>query len=284
MLGRAVSRLHQKGRLPVLEVEAELASLGLTTDEARCYLALLARGRLSATELSAATSVTRGRIYDIVRGLLVKGAAVEAATRVRSFEAVPARVALTNLLDRRRGELASLETTAEQLTVVLDATAAPSAEQVLPSVVDVLRHRATVIERCQQLVASCEQEMLFFVRNTQQVSGDLVSEEAALDRGVAMRALFESSLLDTPYIETMQRFVSIGAQARHVPILPCRMTIVDQRITLLALQEPPMQAVDFTALAFTHQGIATVATIAFDRIWETAQAIPTTGGAAHSRS
>lgn len=266
-----------------MQAEAELTTLGLTTDEARCYLALLARGRLTATELSAVTGVTRGRIYEIVRALLSKGVAVEAATRVRSFEAVAGKVAVSNLLDRRRTELAGLETTASQLTELLDESAASSSEQVLPSLVDVLRHRATVRERCNQLEAAAQREILFFVRDMQQQAGaDLLSETDALQRGVTLRALYESSLLQTAYRETIDRFLAAGGEGRHVPALPCRLTIIDREVTMMALQEPPAQTLEFTVLVFNHEGVGSLAAIAFESIWQTARPITADSGAVHA--
>jgi len=250
----------------------ELSRLGLTTDEARCYLALVGRGGLTAGQLCSATGVTRGRIYDVVRGLLSKGLALETTTTVRRFEPVPPTVAVANLLERRRRENEELEQSAQRLIESLHVTAATS--DVPPSLLEVIRHRASLRERCGQLERAAAHEILFFVRDQGQVAGDLVEEIVALRRGVRLRALYESSLLRTPYLETIHRFLAAGGEGRHVAVLPTRLTVIDERVTMIPLHEATLSARSFTVLVIHHAGLSALAASAFERSWASATPIP----------
>lgn len=249
-----------------------LTRLGLTNDEARCYLALLGRGGLTATQLCSAAGVTRGRIYDVVRGLLSKGVAVETATTVRRFEPLSPPVAVANLLECRRRENEEVESSTQEVIELLQTSAATA--EAPPTLLEVIRHRATLRERCGQLERAAVGEILFFVRDQGQVAGDLVEESAALLRGLRLRALYESSLLETPYLETVQRFLSGGGEGRHVPKLPTRLTVIDGQITMLPLHEATPTSKDFTVLVLHHAGISTLAASAFERIWTEASPIP----------
>ena len=250
----------------------QLSRLGLTNDEARCYVTLVDRGGLTAGQLCSATGVTRGRIYDVVRGLLRKGVALETATSVRRFEPIPPPVAVTNLLERRHSENEEVERSAQQVIESLQTSAATG--EVPQNLLEVIRHRATLRQRCRQLERDAAEEILFFVRDLGQVAGDLIEESAALRRGVRLRALYESSLLSTPYVETMKSFLAGGGEGRHVPRLPTRVTVIDQRVTMLPLHEATLAARAFTVLVIHHAGMSALAASAFERIWADAARIP----------
>jgi len=240
----------------------------LTRDEGRCYLALLAAPRLTARALSAAADITRGRIYDVVAGLVAKGAAVEIGGTVRSFEALPPSVALSNLLETRRREIAELEAKAEGLVESLTLTA--SEADGFPSVLEVVRHRATLRRRCGELERAASEEILFLVCDVAQLAGDLIEETRALARGLRLRALYESSLLEREYAETIRRFVAAGGEARHTLSLPMRLTILDRAVTMLPMEEPRPDARSFTVLVVHHHGLSQLAASAFEREWERA--------------
>lgn len=254
---------------PLLE---QLSRLGLTSDEARCYRTLLDRGGLTASQLCSATGVTRGRIYDVVRGLLSKGVAVETTTNVRRFKPVSPSVAIANLLERRHRENEAVESSAQQLIESLQTTT--TTVEALPNLLEIIRHRATLRARCGELERGAAKEILFFVRDQGQAAGaDLMEESNALRRGVRLRALYESSLLDTAYIETVQRFLAGGGEGRHVPSLPTRLTVIDEQVTMLPLQEATTTSKGFTGLVLQHAGVSILAASAFERIWADATPI-----------
>ena len=104
---------------------AELRDLGLSEYEARAYRSLLGAGPTTAKELSEASGVPMGRVYDVLNQLeqysLVRS---QSASRPKKFVAVEPEPALQRLLERRRRELAArerqYEETVEELTADLE--------------------------------------------------------------------------------------------------------------------------------------------------------------------
>ena len=258
------------GEITVDAIRTELSRLGLTPDESRCYLELLKRGRLTARLLSETTGVPRGRIYDVVGGLLAKGVAVEMASDVRSFEAVPPEVGVSNLLEKRRRDVDELEDSARQIVDALTETAARP--DTPPVFVEWLRHRATVWERCNALEEAAEEEILFFIRGPFSESVDIGSELRALARGVRLRALYETSLLTDAYAELIQGFVDAGGEARHVPSLPTKLMVFDNSVTMVPL-EAEIDSPNYTVLVIRHPGISTIAAAGFELLWRDAEPI-----------
>jgi sugar-specific transcriptional regulator TrmB len=251
---------------------AHLGKLGLTADEARSYEVLLARGRLTARELSSTTGITRGRIYEVIGGLLAKGLALETTATPRAFEAAPPKAAVENLLEKHRENLADLERSGEELLRTLRP---PASGSLPPAFIETIHHGATLQERIEHLQNEASDEVLMFVRppffaRSYQESDP---EFQALKRGVELRCLFESSLLEDPErVDSIREYVDSGGQARHTASLPTKLAIFDRRITVLPLSEP-LNPKDQTILLIRHAGLSELASASFHYFWDQAEAI-----------
>ncbi len=264
--GRPSSRSLLRGVPLDASLESSLTDSGLTRDEARSYIALLARGRLTARQLCAATGISRGRIYDVAGGLVAKGVAVEMTTDVRAFEAATPQVALANLLEKRRREFEQVEAAAEELQAALAAAASDAVAG--PSLIEWLRHGATIAERCRDLVEEANEQVLWCVRRlSARTPDEFDPERLAIARGVEVRAVYESALLDHEHAANVQRYISGGVHARHVGSLPTQLLVVDRRVTMLPLEEPA-SARNRTVLVIRHRGVSTLAALAFEALWE----------------
>jgi sugar-specific transcriptional regulator TrmB len=85
---------------------ATLRDLGLSEYEARAYRTLLERGPTIAKELSRASDVPMGRIYDVLNALERSGLVQsQAASRPKKYVGVEPETALGNLLEQKRSEL-----------------------------------------------------------------------------------------------------------------------------------------------------------------------------------
>ncbi|WP_435155257.1 TrmB family transcriptional regulator [Haladaptatus sp. DFWS20] len=97
---------------------ASLRDLGLSEYEARAYRALLNTGPTTAKELSRASEVPMGRIYDVLNSLethnLVRS---QSASRPKKYVAVEPNTALDRLLDDK---LQELDAKAEQYEDIVD--------------------------------------------------------------------------------------------------------------------------------------------------------------------
>lgn len=97
---------------------ARLTRLGLTSYEARAYLALAGSESLTATEAARVSGLPRQRIYDVLEGLVRRGLVATISGRVARFAALAPREAVDRLLAELRAELASRE--AEAALVAAD--------------------------------------------------------------------------------------------------------------------------------------------------------------------
>jgi len=182
---------------------ASLRDLGLSEYEARAYRALLRTGPTTAKDLSRASEVPMGRIYDVLNSLeqhnLVRS---QAASRPKKYVAVEPDAALDRLLDEKKQELQTqaeqYESVVDELSSELDAgepvdgqfwTAAVGAEEAT----DLLLERIAAAERRVVVVAGAPATGFDLGTIGERVTAEL---ESALERGVEIRVLLSPATVD----------------------------------------------------------------------------------------
>jgi sugar-specific transcriptional regulator TrmB len=181
---------------------ASLRDLGLSEYEARAYRSLLRTGATTAKELSRASDVPMGRIYDVLNSLeqhnLVRS---QAASRPKKYVAVEPDTALDRLLENKRRELeekaAQYETVVDELTDELE-TAEPVQGQFWTAAVgteesvDLLLERLAAADESLVMVAGTPSPQFDLGRVGERVAAEL---EAALERGVDVSLLMSPDLV-----------------------------------------------------------------------------------------
>jgi sugar-specific transcriptional regulator TrmB len=182
---------------------ASLRDLGLSEYEARAFRSLLDTGPTTAKELSRASDVPMGRIYDVLNSLetysLVRS---QTASRPKKYVAVEPDTALDRLLDDKKEELEAkaeqYEDIVSELGDQLEAgdhvdepfwTAAVGPEETL----DLLLERLSAADDRIVVVGSPPAQQVDLVEATERTVDELV---AALERGVDVSLLVERDLFE----------------------------------------------------------------------------------------
>ena len=182
---------------------ATLRDLGLSEYEARAYRALLNTGPTTAKELSRASDVPMGRIYDVLNSIesynLVRS---QAASRPKKYVAVEPATALDRLLEDKKRELEQkaeqYEGIVEDLSSELEA-AEPVEDQFWTAAVGPEETIDLLLER---LAAADERIVMITSNPAPQLDIGTVGEdvlahlEDALDRGVEVDVLMSRDLVD----------------------------------------------------------------------------------------
>ncbi len=87
----------------------ELEEFGLSSYESRVYLSLLSSGISTAKEISSASKIPFGRVYDVLSSLEDKGLADKQESRPKKFSAKDPKLAVNNLLNIKKLALEDIE-------------------------------------------------------------------------------------------------------------------------------------------------------------------------------
>ena len=148
------------------------------------------------------------------------------------------RVALTGLVRDRRTELDRLTQTIDELSASFHDRAARTGAA---RPVDVIVGRSAIAARFHGLMSRAGTEILAFDTPPYVASGtgDSEAEIGALARGIAVRAVYATEVLEHPERTSRVRaLVELGEQARAAATLPAKLVIADRREAMLPLSEP----------------------------------------------
>jgi sugar-specific transcriptional regulator TrmB len=250
-------------------IVAQLGQLGLTTYEAKAYVALTRRDSSTAAQAARLAGVPRQRIYDVLASLVEKGLAVTRPGRVVKYAATAPDTALEGLLARRRAELESLERAAEQMVEQLKPAYDEGQAQTDPlEYIEVLRDRRAINERFEELQQGIKREILVFTRPPYATPAQENVEGLKVVRSHTARSIYEFSALDDPaFAEGVRRFIEAGEEARFVPELPLKLVIIDESIVMFGMEDPVAGRVELTMLVIEHPSLAKILKVAFMATW-----------------
>ena len=258
---------------------ASLRDLGLSEYESLTYRTLLDHGSTTAKELSNASGVPMGRIYDVLNALESGGLVrSQAASRPKKYIAVEPDTALDRLVEARKRELDQqaerYDAVAADLIGDLDAadpvdepfwTAAVGPEET----VDLLLERLSAADDRIRHVAA-----LPSVQVDLGVVGQRVLEafEDALDRGVTVSALIDPALVDTVSDDLAAAYGTRlsdrdGYEARASTAINGTFILVDDVEVCIEVPNPLDPGETFAMIDFKDAAFADDARDVFDRQW-----------------
>lgn len=262
---------------------ASLRDLGLSEYEARAYRSLLRTGPTTAKELSRASEVPMGRVYDVLNDLqqhdLVRN---QTASRPKKYAPVEPTAALDRLLEERKQELRKreqqFESVVDELTAELETgdpieeqfwTAAVGAEET----VDLLLERIAVAERSIIVIAGSSSPWFDVADVGERVVEEL---EAALNRGVDVKVLLGADvpgLLSRSVGERYTRELADheGFSVRTSEGVDGAFTVFDAVEVSVAVPNPLDPGEPFAMIDLKDPEFAGDVTDAFDPRWDEAQ-------------
>jgi HTH-type transcriptional regulator, sugar sensing transcriptional regulator len=251
-------------------VVRQLTRLGLTSYEAKAYLALMRRDSSTAAEVARLSGLPRQRIYDVLASLVEKGLASSRPGGVVKYAPTAPELAIDSLLAQHREELEELERDAKATVGRMkDAYAAGRQETDPLEYIEVLRDRRAINDRFSELQANVKDEILVFTKPPYATPAQENVEGLEVTKQHRACSVYEFSAFDDPdFIEGVRRFVEAGEEARFVTEVPLKLVIIDEQIVLFGMEDPVAGSADLTLVLVEHPSLAQLLKIAFTSVWD----------------
>jgi sugar-specific transcriptional regulator TrmB len=255
--------------MPPSRAARELTALGLTTYEARAYVALLGRDSFTAAQVSRQADLPRQRIYDVLAALVEKGLASSRPGRVVKYAAVDPELAIERLVAEHRRQLEDLERNARSVVADLAPAFASGQGHTDPlEYIEVLRDAGAINERFIELQAGVQREILVFTKPPWATPPQENVEGLKLTRTHTARSVYEMAIFeDAEALAGIKRFIDAGEEARVVEALPLKLVIIDESIVMFGMQDPVGSGHDLTIMVVEHPSLARVLKTAFEATW-----------------
>jgi sugar-specific transcriptional regulator TrmB len=246
-------------------LRAQLQEIGFLPAEAQVYLALVHNGALSGSRVAAAAGVPRSSAYLTLNSLLEKGLIEGGAGNGSRFSVVAPDKALPALVVQARETMVARENLALELGRQLAALVEPS-ETAPDNLVQVIRNRRGVAARYERLQLEAQRSYEVFVKAPFFVAPGNPAQEMAGSRGVAVRAVYERAVLNSPSVKPyLAEWIARGEEVRiYSGELPHKLAIFDRKRALVHLSMPGDQ---MRTLLIQHPELAISLGIAFDAVW-----------------
>lgn len=248
----------------------ELTGLGLTTYEAKAYVALLGRDSFTAAQVARQGRLPRQRIYDVLGSLVEKGLASSRPGSVVKYAAIAPELAIERLVAGHRRSLEALERSANEIIGELTPAFASGRAHTDPlEYIEVLRDAGAINERFAELQNSVKREILVFTKPPYATPPQENIEGLGVARSHTARSVYEMSVFDDPkVIAGIRTFIEAGEESRFVDALPLKLVIIDETIVMFGMQDPVGTGGDLTIMVVEHPSLASVLKAAFESFWQ----------------
>lgn len=255
-----------------------LRELGLTSYEAKAYVALAQRNTTTAVDLARRAVIPRQRIYDVVDGLVQRGLVRQVSGDVVAFTVADPAVAITGLLAEHRARLSALSSRANQVSEQLSSLWRSGQQEQAPlAFVEFLRDPASLGARVVELQRRATTSMLFFTRRPFVVFENVEGLEATrriARAGGDVRCCYEPGMLDSAEsVESARKFAQAGELGRIVERVPMKLCLVDGAHALFSLTDPVAGGLTATNVLVEHPDFASSLTYAFEAVWSTGRPV-----------
>lgn len=216
-----------------------LATLGVSGDAEDAYRVLLAKPGASIADLRNAAGLTPGRLRSALAELERKAMITRLGGHPVGFQPAPPDDIVEALISTREGELKQARLAARELAALLQT---PPEQLHVTELVEILTSRDGVAARWTQLQKASRNSMEVFTRPPLAQEGPDEHEplqESLIERGVAVRALYDQDALRYPgAFEHLRRMAARGERVRIVSRLPLKLALFDRRVALVPLYDP----------------------------------------------
>lgn len=260
--------------------QRELIALGLTSYEARTYLALLRHHGCVAADLARESGVPRQRIYDVLEGLVERGLAKVLPGQVNRYAAVDPASGVGRLMAEHRSAISRLEQTTARLVESLVPIWSEGRIDAEPlDYVEVIKDRRVLGERFAEMQTTAEQSLLTLAKAPYLIVDNpegLKAAERLTQSGGTARCVYETAGIESAgVIADIARFVQAGEQARVADSVPMRLCIADGARVLMSLPNSGADRAYTTNVLIEHPALAQCLAYAFETIWTQAEPFDT---------
>jgi sugar-specific transcriptional regulator TrmB len=253
----------------------ELQSCGLTLNEARVYLYLLANGAASVRAISKDTGLHRVEVYRKLHDLAEDGLIETQLDRPKRYSAVDPKAALSTLLRKQEMELASFKLRSRKMLGRLEKFARGNdarPQRGEPGVTyRLVRGRRKYYDEITHLAARAQNEILRILSPggviRTMLAGTLEEYKRAKARGVSMRMICEINPENRAYAQRLAGVV----QLRHLQGVRLRFTIIDRSVTVIGARfDETSMSLDSTEdryVVFEDPGFSEAFRAFFEYLW-----------------
>ena len=259
-----------------LNVKYDLMKVGLTEREAKVYQVLVGVEALTAGAIPKFTEIPRTKVYEILNSLIRKGFCKEgdSSSDGQTYCAVHPKIALGNFARAEEDRLNDMKSISEHISELLTPIFDNSSWRLKDyDFVEILRGRQEIITRYSELRNSTTTELLEFTKGPLAMSNEDIKAESVfaqkmIQKGIKVRTIYEIEESNHSFDFALEVDKEIGAETRYNSYLPVKLSLFDDKRTMISMSDPMIMQPNLTALVIEHSGMNALLKVAFESYWD----------------
>ena len=260
--------------------------LGLTENEAKCYLALFKKDILTASDTSKISGVPRQNTYKALEQLQTKGLVVLIPGQVKRYAVTDPSSLKDNYyrklknsvdkeleeLERKKQEVQETGDLIEKLTYLynnLQTTGDPT------DYIEIYKNTKQIHYKFIELCTKVKREMVGFARFYDWLPKNYADEQYApqqdaLKRGVKFRTLYElpaDEEMAPKSLAFFQNASKLGEENRFIDKIPFLMIVFDEQIAYFAIKDQVLGNPSYTTVVADNIELAKGLKMCFEALW-----------------
>jgi len=275
-----------------------LSKFDLNTYEAKSYISLLEKNNLSAVEVSKISGVPRGRVYEVLDSLALKGLCHSVQGKIKKYRAADPAILqektetqiklaedeinqkINQEISQKKRELEDLKKNSEQVIKRLIPLYEKSRNNNNSlEYIQVIKDPFYINKKFMELCAKTNKEMVGFSKppysfGKKRDPKQIEQQRKLSERGIKIRSIFEipDSKEEKRWILENEKIAARhGHESRLLKELPMKMAVFDSRIVIFTLEDPVTKQSSITSQIIEHSALAKSFKILFETLWEQAK-------------
>ena len=254
----------------------KLQNIGISRREAEVYIALLQKKEFTAPELAKLTTITRTKIYEILQNLVRKGVCNENyRDGQKVFRGIKPQIAIQNIVSNYSLEIEQKKQAAISLETELASLHKNNLNNNDPlDYIEVITDLGQIRNKWNELQSNSKFEMLVFSKSPYSagLEENIKDETAVINKGIKCKGIYEYADIESDgdmdqFLSMLSSYISAGEEIRLIESLPIKLAIIDEKIAMLALNDPVSLKPSITTMVVNHPNFALAQKEVFESYW-----------------
>ncbi len=255
------------------EVLNHVEALGLTSTEARAYLAVAQLGLCKVQQIARKAELQRTEIYRLMDNLVSKGLIKETVDKPRRYSAVSYKLAIQRFIDQHKQHLQTIVQDSHALVEKLEKIGLLSTWDMRTPTIAILTGRDEIGKHFEECLANAQHEIRIGtgMKNLNFATPYMVKKfvKTVTAKKLRIRTIIDLEYGVPPKIAKLSSVLNI----RHFHPIQMHFYSIDDKCAALGLENPKEQNPDaISQLTVSYKPLVRTITQFFDAVWN--QAVP----------
>lgn len=245
------------------KVLQKLKKLGLSDYEAKVYVTLLQKDRLTAIEISRVTKIPKTKIYAVINNLEKKNFCIRVAGKEKCYKANDPQRPISNQLSKMQQQMEDLEVISDFLSQQYHKYKGNDDEI---DYIEVIKDADMILKRSEQIENQTNNTIKCmlkapFIMDSEAILKNYTSPTI---KNIKYTYLYEEKVFeDELLMQVLKKFQNHGIEIRICNRIPLKAAIFDDKTVMISLKDKISTQTSFTAMFVHHEDVS----VAFSEIF-----------------